>query len=152
MTCKCPRCHAGNRPEARFCAHCGLSLAAGLDGTLTAGRIRHPDPLAAPEGFAPCDHAANLYYRWESAWGGRTFLGTESIAVTLFNGGYPLQHAVFAVQGRDESGRQLFASDHTADELPRGQEVRIEVPSYELPAAPRELTVSLVAAEFGPES
>lgn len=147
----CPRCRSLNRPAARFCASCGLSLAPGSAGALAAGRIRHPRPLPAPEQFEPCAEAVDLFFRWEAAWGGRVLLGTEGIGVVLFNGGHPLQQVVLKVRGRDEQGGGLFAVEQTVPELPRGEQVRIEIPSYELPAPVRAVSVALLSAEFGPE-
>ena len=148
----CPRCQSVNRPVARFCANCGLALGTGLDGPSEAGRIRHPEPLAPPEGFELCQQAAELYYHLEAAWGGERLLGTESIGVVLFNAGYPLQEVVLNVRGADDSGKELFSVEHAVQDLPRGEQVKIEVPSYELPAPMRVLSVSLVSAEFGPET
>lgn len=148
----CPRCQSVNRPVARFCANCGLALGTGLDGPSEAGHIRHPEPLAPPEGFELCQRAAELYFRCEAAWGGERLLGTESIGVVLFNAGYPLQEVVLQVRGEDDSGKELFAVEQTVQVLPRGEEVNIEVPSYELPAPMRVLSVWLVSAEFGPET
>jgi hypothetical protein len=147
----CPRCKRVNRAVARFCAHCGLALAAGLDGSCEAGRIRHPQPLTPAEGFEPCQQAADLYFRREAAWGGQPLLGTESVGVILFNAGYPLQEVVLELRGEDEKGKRLFAVEQTVELLPRGEEVGVEVPSYELPAPLRALSVSLLSAEFGPE-
>lgn len=152
MDLKCPRCRADNRPAARFCARCGLSLSPGPGGSLAPGRVRHPDALPAPAGFRPCGDAANLYFRWESAWGGSTLLGTESIAVTLFNGGYALEAVVLTLEGRDETGGQLFAVEHTVEDLPAGKQVNVEIPSYEIPAPAKELMVSLVSAEFAADT
>ncbi len=145
---RCPRCRADNRPQARFCARCGLSLSPSPGGSLVPGRVRHPEALPAPEGFSPCGDAANLYFRWESAWGGSPLLGTESLRVTLFNGGYPLSAVVLRLEGRDGTGAEVFAIEHTAEQLSRGQEMNIEIPSYEIPAPAQELAVSLISAAF----
>ncbi len=59
-----------------------------------------PDP-AAP----PCLGAEHLHYHWGSAWGDRFLLGTEGIAVALFNGAYPLREVVFELRGEDAQGR-----------------------------------------------
>ena len=152
MDLTCPRCHESNRSEARFCAHCGLLLESADGGPLGPGSVRHPDPLPVPEGFEPCDDTVNLHFRWESAWGGTRLLGTEGMAVALFNGGYPLQTVVLAIRGADKTGRELFALEHPVDEAPRGREVSIEVPSYELPGPVHKVRVSLVSAEFGTDA
>ena len=151
MERKCPRCRDHNRPEARFCARCGLLLESAAGETLRPGRISHPNPLPAPDGFEPCREAESLYFRWESAWGGAMLAGTESICLVLFNGGYPLKSVGLQVAGRDGSGREVLALEHPVEELPRGRQVQVEIPSYELPAPVRELNVSLVSAEFAAE-
>ncbi len=38
---ECPRCHAENRPDARFCGHCGEALTP-PDGTVGAGLATCP--------------------------------------------------------------------------------------------------------------
>ena len=76
---------------ARFCSQCGLLLTGGDGEPLAPGLVPHPEPLDPPTGFEPCLDAVQLHYRWESAWGGAMLAGTESVAVILFNGGYPLQ-------------------------------------------------------------
>ena len=148
---KCPRCHLVSRVQARFCARCGLLLEQGVSGPLRVGLLKHPSPLAAPEDFEPCGDAEHLYFRWESAWGGSMLSGTESIAVVLFNGGYPLESVALKVIGRDNADQEVFGAEHKVQSLPRGREVKLEVPSYELPAPVRELSVSLITGEFGEE-
>ncbi len=148
MELTCPRCLATNRSVARFCAHCGLVLESADGGPLAPGRIRHPEPLPAPEGFAPCADAVDLYFRCESAWGGARLLGTEGVSVILFNGGYPLGDVVLNVRGEDPTGRELFATEHPVGELPRGKEVTLEIPSYELPDPVHAVSIALVSAEF----
>jgi hypothetical protein len=118
-------------------------------GSIRAGQVRHPDAVAAPEGFVPCAQSANLYFRWESAWGGAKVYGTESLAVTLFNGGYALRAVQLDIAGRDESGQDLFRIRQEVDELLPGEEVQVEVPSYEIPAPAQDLMVTLVSAELG---
>lgn len=152
MVQNCPRCHESIRPKARYCARCGLFLEAAPGQALVAGRVCHPCPLAPPDGFEPVQEAADLFFRCESAWGGERLIGTESIGVILFNGGYPLAEVALKVCGQDEAGAELFAENHEVDALPRGKEVKIEVPSYELPAPTRRLAVCLISAEFGPDS
>jgi hypothetical protein len=152
MEGKCPRCRDENRPQARFCARCGLLLESSAGVPLRPGRLSHPNPLPAPDGFQPCAEAENLHFRWESAWGGSMLAGTESISVVLFNGGYPLEAVELQVSGCDGSGRQVLVVEYPVEELPRGREVKVEVPSYELPAPVKELALSLVSAEFANES
>jgi len=129
-----------------------LALGAGIDGSNDAGRIRHPQPLAVPQGFTAVGRAADLYFRSESAWGGERLLSTESIGVVLFNAGYPLQEVVLEGRGADQNDKKLFTIEQTVLELPRGEQIKIEVASYELPAPVRALFVALVSAAFGSDS
>lgn len=152
MATECPRCQAPNPEIARYCAHCGLSLEVGVDGTRGAGRVRHPRPATVPDGYLPCDHAVQLYYRSESSLGGDVLIGTEGVNVIVFNAGYSLREVVLALGGTGKDGKELFAVERTAEQLPQGEEVSLEIPSYELPAPLRALKVSLVSAEFGWEA
>lgn len=152
MDALCPRCGAPVRKVARFCARCGLRLERGPDGYLDAGRVPHPHPVPPPPNWRAVRQAADLHFRWESAWGGEPILGTEGLAVMLLNGGYPLRNAEIEVVGYDGEGCERFKVKAQAYELPRGRDVRVEVPSYELPnCVCRELTVTLLSAEFGSE-
>ena len=148
MELACPRCHTSNHGVARFCGHCGMLLESMDGGPLVAGRMRHPEPLSAPDGFLPCGLAANLFFHTESAWGGKRLLGTEGLTVTLFNGGYALEDVVLEVRGEDQSGQDRFVLHHRAGALPRGQRVASEVPSYELAEPVRAIRVSLASAEY----
>ncbi len=123
-----------------------------MDGTRRAGRIRHPRPAAVPNGCAPCRNAADLYYRSESSLGGEVLLGTEGVNVVVFNAGYPLSEAVFEVRGQGENGRELFTVERRVAELAQGKEVWLEIPSYELPAPLQALKITLLSAEFRPET
>jgi len=126
-----------------------MALAAG-EGAVVPGRAEHPRPLASPPEFIRCGDSTDVFFRWAPAWGGH-FLGTEGIGVSLFNGGYPLQHVMLRFRGHDDAGKELFNLTQEVDELPRGREVKIEIASYELPGPPRKLSASLVSADFGPE-
>lgn len=117
-----------------------------------AGRVRHPKRIDPPEGFQRCAEAEDLFFRWEAAWGGETFLGNEPIAVKLFNGGYPLETAELKVSGADAEGDSVFDITVPVQELPRGRECQIEVPTYEVSGPPKQVTVTLTSAEFGPEN
>ncbi len=145
----CPRCDAETTPEAKFCARCGLSLT-GLHGKAVAGQTRHPSPLAVPDEYELIGGAVDLYFRTESAWGGKRLSGRESIGVVLLNTGYPLCGVTIKVRGEDQAGKELFAIERTADDLPRGEPVTVEVPSYEITAEPARLVVLLVSAAFSP--
>lgn len=149
MPMKCPRCSRRNPDVARFCRHCGLGLEVGPDGVLGAGRAPLTDPLPGPQGFQPVRQAANLYFRWEAIGGGPPLLGTESLALLLFNGGYDLADVNLRVVGTGQTGRALCAIDRTVEEWPRGQHVRLEIPSYELPDRVQALYVELRSAAFG---
>lgn len=76
-------------------------------------------------------------------------MGTEGIAVMVTSAGYALEEVVLEVKGLDGGGNELFAVQKSVEELPRGREVRVEVPSYDVPADPKELTVTLVSGELG---
>ena len=145
---RCPRCRQTNLNVARFCGQCGLSLEPGVEGKREAGRVRHPDPLVIPDGCERIINAADVYYRTESAWGGRRLSGTENIGVILYNVGYPLREVVLMVRGYDGEGSELFAVEQVVDELPRGDRVTVEIASYEIPSPPERLSVALVSAEF----
>jgi hypothetical protein len=152
METECPRCHCPNRDIARFCARCGLSLEIGVDGTRRAGRIRHPRPAAVPDGYAPFDGAADLYFRSESSLGGETLIDTEGVSVVVFNSGYPLREVELEVRGEGSNGEELFKMVHSVGELEQAHGVSVEIPSYELPAPLHKLKLALVSAEFGQEA
>jgi hypothetical protein len=149
MPMTCPRCSRRNPDVARFCRHCGLGLVAGLEGLLGAGRAPMADPLPAPAGFQPVQQAANLYLRWEAIGGGAPLLGTESLALLLFNGGYDLAEVDLRVVGTGKAGQTLCAIERTIEDWARGQQVQLEIPSYELPDRVQALYVELRNAEFG---
>ena len=60
----------------------------------------------------------------------------------------PLQAVVLNVEGLDESGQVLFSVEGTIELLPRGREVEIEIPSYEITEPARDISVTLVSAEY----
>jgi hypothetical protein len=147
----CPRCRAASRESARFCANCGLSLEPGIDGSDSPGRIRHPNPADVPAGMNPVEEAAQIYYRSESSLGGATLIGTEGLCVAIFNAGYALRHATFAVRGTGRDGRDVLSHEYAVDSLPRGGSATIEVPSYDLSEPVRVLRIALASAEFAPD-
>jgi hypothetical protein len=144
----CPRCLAGNLSSARYCARCGLDLGPDAEDAPRPGQIRHPNPLVVDDGFKPCSNAVDVYFQWESAWGGTVLLGIEALAVVLFNAGYPLCKIEIEVRGEQPAGTQVFVVQHALETLPRGETVRTEIPSYELPGPADTLTVSLLSAEY----
>jgi len=148
MEPRCPRCQTANVSVARFCGRCGLSLTAGGGGHAGPGRVRHPRPVAPPDGFVAILGAEHLDYHWGSAWGDRFLLGTEGIAVALFNGAYPLREVVLDLRGQDAEGKELFVVEERVEELPVGRQVKVQIPSYELPNPVAAMTVRLASAEF----
>lgn len=112
----------------------------------------HPRPLDRPAGYQAVREAVDLYAKCESAWGGPAILGTEGLAVRVFNCGYDLESVILAIRGTDAKGQTLFSREEEIASLPRGGEATVEVPSYELSVAAHEVAVSLVSAEFRPES
>ena len=148
---KCPRCYAANLPAARFCGRCGFFLEPPqrTDG-VGAALGRHPDALDAPKGFVPVADAANLHFRRLPGWGGSASTGIETAAVELFNGGYALRSVVLRFRGRDGAGIDVFAVERSLAEWPRGETVRIELQSFDIPAPAESLEVALVSADFAP--
>lgn len=141
----CPHCGVSNLSVAHFCARCGQPLGAGPN---TAGRARHPSPLAPPEGFRRCERATDLYFQTEAPSGGQRLLDTEGVKVLLFNGGYSLCEVVVRVEGLDDEGMTQFSVDQSVDELPRGREKTFEIPSYAISRPTNRLAVTLVRAKY----
>ena len=75
-------------------------------------------------------------------------LGTETIAVILFNGGFSLEDVVLKIRGLEPGGREAFAKEHALAALPRGGRVTVEVPSYEVSAPAGDIVVSLVSGRI----
>ena len=152
MEIECPRCRQVNREIARFCARCGFSLEIGVDGSREAGRVRHPQPVELVGEYLPCEKAADLFFRTESSLGGAALIATEGVNVAVFNRGYPLCEVVLELRGGGDGDRELFNIERTLERLPQGREVLLEIPSYELPASLRALTVKLLSARFEAET
>jgi hypothetical protein len=148
MDYTCPRCQGNNPSAARFCRLCGLALVPGPGGLLGAGTVPHPEPLAAPAGYEPVAGAPDLHFHWEAAWGGKVLLGTETLAVQVFNGGYDLCDVVLTVCGTDENGAALLSIAQEVAHWSRGATVALEIPSWELAAPARHILVTLEAAHF----
>ncbi len=151
MTLKCPRCSTRNLAQAVFCGRCGVNLQAPKKEAVPCKKptpARHPDLLDPPEGFREVGGMPGLHYRWAAAWGGSMLLGTETIAVVIFNGGYALEEVVLSIYGLDAAGDEVFCLDMPMNLLPRGRETTLEVPSYEMSAPASDLTVSLVSGRY----
>lgn len=148
----CPRCHAPNRPAARFCGRCGLGLEPELAAQHAPGRLKQADSLPVPVDYVPVADSAHLYYRWESSLGGGPLIGTEGVLVTIFNAGYPLRDAIFTLTGQGRDAGVVFLVDETVRELPRGGKATVEVPSYMLSEPMRTLTAALRSAAFADAS
>jgi hypothetical protein len=52
------------------------------------------------------------------------------------------------VDGLNAQGQSLFSVELSAEQLPRGEKVMLELPSYEISEPARNLAVALVAAEY----
>jgi hypothetical protein len=121
---------------------------------LAAGRVLHPHPAPTPDGFLPCTEAEHLYYRWGPPSGQSFLLGTEPIAVSLFNAAYPLEEVQVVIRGKDDQGWVRFSVTQTVETMPVAEIVKLEIPSYELSDETtkpvQELEVTLVSAAFGP--
>jgi hypothetical protein len=134
----CGHCQAPNRATASYCARCGQSLKGSprqAVGTSPSG-----------EQWRKCDNAADLKYRWCSAWGGSPLLGTENLAITLVNQGRTLRDLTVEIRGVDRNAAQLFALRQEIERLDSGQEATFELPSYEISDETRDVTLSLISA------
>lgn len=150
MALDCPRCGTSSPEVARFCRHCGLVLERAAGGVLGAGRVPHPEPLTSPENAEPIAWATNLYFQWEAAGGGAPLIGTETLALDVFNAGYDLRGVVLRVFGIDDAEEEVCEMQRELEEWPRGAHLQLEIASYELPNPVRALKVELVTAEFRP--
>lgn len=146
---RCPRCRFENPPAASFCARCGLLLAA---GDPRPGRIGHPQPVAAPDGFEPVCDAADLYWRCESALGGRPLIGTEGLRIELFEAGYSLRDLRLHITGFGAGAKTVLDQHVHVPRVGRGETVVVEVPSYELSDALERVELRLLGAEFAEEA
>lgn len=98
--------------------------------------------------MAAVERAADLYFRTESAFGGRTLIGTETLGIVLFNGGFDLRNTVVRIAGQSACGTEVLDVEKCVEALPRGLETRIEVPSYEIHEPIANVRVTLVSAEY----
>lgn len=150
MSKRCPTCHRVVRELARYCARCGQSLGASAEGEWE-GRAALP-LLSPPSGFSLCDGACEVFYKWESVWGGRRLLSTETLAVLLFNAGETRADVSLKITAMDAGGRTLASFRPSVAELPRGETVRVEVPSYELPDEVHSFNVVLITDQPAEQS
>ncbi len=150
MSTNCPRCGELSPSRARYCRRCGLVLEVGPDGVRGAGRVTHPEPLPAPEGYVAIDGATGLWALWQPVGGGRRLIGTEPLEVLAFNGGYDLADVALRIDGHDETGSAIISIVRELAQWARGQTVRMEVASWELPGPVDRLSVRLDRAAFGP--
>jgi hypothetical protein len=131
----CNHCRAVNKPVAHYCARCGKSI-----------DRDHVERESSGADWRRCDNAADLKYRWCSAWGGSPLLGTENLAITLVNQGRGLRDVTVEIRGVDRNAAQLFALRQEIVELNTGQEATFELPSYEISDETRDVTLSLISA------
>ena len=76
--------------------------------------------------------------------------GTETIAIVLFNAGYPLEDVVVKIRGLDDTNQhEVFAIRREIGLFPRGRTLTVEVPSYELPAPACAIAVTVVSGRYG---
>jgi len=115
---------------------------------LLPGRVPDPRALPVAQGYAPCGESADLFYRWASAWGDQPMIGTEPLAVEIFNRGYDLAAIQLRLRVCDQSGVLILEADRSIDVLRRGMTTTIEVHSYELSRPVGRVEVSLVSADF----
>jgi hypothetical protein len=125
-----------------------LLLAQGDTGLLGAGNGPHPEPLAPPDGFEPIQNSENLHYSWSATSGGERLLGTEPVAVRIWNGGYDLAEVALRIRGLEQSGLEIFRAERAVTSWPRGSEVKLEIASWEIPDPVHALHVELLRAQF----
>lgn len=148
QTRTCSNCQTRNQPAARYCRRCGQGFEEAAREPAASAPARHPTPLKPGPGFQPVEGMTDLYFEWHAAWGGAMLLGTETIAVVLFNGGYSLEEAVLRVRGFDTAKKCVFGLDIPVERLPRGKNVTIEIPSYEVSQPASALGVTLKSGRF----
>ena len=146
MGVACSKCQHANRDTARFCSKCGRPLP--LRDAPQPGRIPHPAPLPAPQGFVPCADACHAYFHWESAIGGGEPIGTEGVTIELFNAGFGLRDVELALVGFGRDAAPIFTMEETLDEWPRGGRRKLDVASYQLAEPVRVVQVRLRKAAF----
>ena len=148
MQVACPRCRRPLADVAKFCGHCGLSLAVVAGATPVAGQVLHPEPLAVADGYQPWRQAANLHFLRESAFGGSRLIGTEPIRLQLLNAGYPLRTVRYEVRGATRDGREALRREYELERFDRGETVPLEIASWEFDEPVEDLSVRLLSAAF----
>jgi len=106
--------------------------------------------MPVPTGYVRCGDAVDLYVHSQSAWGDDPIIGTEPLAVRVFNRGYGLVQVRLRLRAFDQQGVVLADLEREIEELPRGTTMMVEIPSYELPHPVTRVEVSLISAEFRP--
>jgi hypothetical protein len=145
---QCSRCRQTVPELARYCARCGQAVgdsALPREGRVgdSTGRETNVAPLAAPTGFSECSGSPGIFFKWEAGWGGTKLLATETQVVLLFNAGPTIDDAELLISAVDAGGRTTACIRPILPQLPRGEIVRVEVPSYEIPDETHILTVAL---------
>lgn len=73
-------------------------------------------------------------------------LGTETIAVILFNAGHSLEDVMITIRGTGAAGGEVFAKEQETPAIPRGKELLVaEIPSYEVYAPVDDIAVKFVS-------
>lgn len=143
----CDRCKESARLAAMYCPRCGEPL---KQAEMTGSPVAQGQTLTAPQSksnaWRACDNAADVQYRWGSAWGGQRLLGTENIEVAIVNRGRPLRSVVVEIRGRSANGLPPVRMFQEIEELPPNREVRFELASYEMPDEIEELNLSIVSS------
>jgi hypothetical protein len=138
-----------------YCSRCGESLPAvpmpneaawrGVKKTNVESAGSQPG-ASTGGGWRSCDNAADVKYRWGSAWGGRRLLGTENIEVSVVNHGAKLGGVVLELRGLRRGGGKAVRLFQEIGDMPPGREVSFELASYELPDDVEDLVVSIVTS------
>lgn len=142
----CGACGAALRQAARYCPSCGQQATGNPRASEVSRGPVHPNPLRPPPEMSPVAEAMDVYYQFDSAWGGSR-LGSESLSLSVLSCGHSLEAVVLEISGVGGQSQATFRIRQEIERLPRGDKVRVEVPSYELPDGPRELSVALVSAD-----
>lgn len=105
-----------------------------------------------PEGFEPVADAADLYWRCESALGGRPLIGTEGLRIELFEAGYPLSDLRLHIRGFGAGGETVLDQQIRIARIGRGGTVAVEVPSYDVADVLERVELRLLGARFTEEA